>query len=115
MLGDRFGVVTSPDRVARRRWTDVAIDRELRVQTAELGHFPVRQELVARGLRGLWDAMRSSGGVDAWRERVRDGRAVPSREDIAVRAYELYAHGVPGGAYAHWFAAEQALRSELGR
>jgi DUF2934 family protein len=107
-------MVTSPDRIARRRWTDAAIDRELRVQTGELGHFPARQELVARGLRGLWEAMRSSGGVDAWRERVRDGTSAPSREDIAMCAYELYVRGAPGDADAHWFAAEQSLRSELG-
>ena len=88
---------------------------ELRVQSAELGRFPTRSDLVARGLRGLWDAMRSSGGVDAWRERVQGETAAPSHEDIAVRAHELYAQGVPGDAEAHWLAAEHQLRSEAGR
>ena len=59
--------------------------------------------------------MRASGGVDAWRERVRGETAVPSREVIAVRAYELYAQGVPGDADAHWLAAEQQLGSEAAR
>jgi Protein of unknown function (DUF2934) len=108
-------MVTPPDRITRRRWTDAAIERELRVQGAELGHFPTRSDLVARGLGGLWDAMRSSGGVDAWRERVQGGTSAPSPEEIAVRAYELYAQGVPGDAEAHWLAAEEKLRSEVTR
>ena len=116
---NRLGRVTSSDRITRRRrrrrrWTDAAVLEELRVQSAELGHFPTRSDLVAGGLRGLWDAMRSSGGVDAWRERVREETSVPSREDIAVRAYELYAQGVPGDAEAHWVASEQQLRSDAG-
>ena len=106
-------MVTSTEELKRRRWTDAAVERELRVQCAELGHFPTRSDLVARGLRGLWDAMRSSGGVDAWRERAQGGTSAPSREEIAVRAYELYARGVPGDADAHWLAAEQELCSEL--
>jgi len=115
-------MVTSSDAGARRRWTDASIESELRAQSAELGHFPTRAELVAKGLRGLWDAMRSSsGGVDGWRERLdgdpsapsseRDPSA-PSREEIAVRAYELYAQGVPGDAETHWFAAEEELISK---
>jgi len=105
-------MVTSSDAITRRRWTDATIETELRAQSAELGHFPTRPELVARGLRGLWDAMRSSGGVDAWRERMNGASPAPSREAIAVRAYELYAEGLPGDADAHWFAAEQELISK---
>jgi Protein of unknown function (DUF2934) len=145
------GMVTPSDRIKRRRWTDAAIESELRVQRATLGHFPTRSELVASGLRGLWDAMRSSGGVDAWRERVKSGPpassgarvesgppassgervesgppassgehaesglVAPSREEIALRAYELYMQGFPGDAEAHWLAAEQELASESKR
>jgi Protein of unknown function (DUF2934) len=105
-------MVTSSDGVTRRRWTDAVIESELRAQTAELGHFPTRSELVARGLRGLWDAMRTSGGVDAWQARVNGNFSAPSREEIAARAYALYADGSPGDAEAHWFAAEQELISQ---
>jgi Protein of unknown function (DUF2934) len=108
-------MVTSSDRVKRRRWTDAAIESELRGQRAALGHFPTRSELVSRGLRGLWDAMRASDGVDAWRERVEASTSVPSREEIAVRAYELYQQGCSGDAQAHWFAAERELVSEAKR
>ncbi len=111
-------MVTSSDGTRRRRWTDASIESELRLQSAELGHFPTRSDLVARGLRGLWDAMRSAGGADAWRERLQEGPAAasagpsaPSRDDIAVRAYELYAQGAPGDAEVHWLAAEQELTS----
>jgi hypothetical protein len=108
-------MVTSTDRITRRRWTHAAIENELRVQSAELGHFPTRSELVACGLRGLWDAMRSSGGVDAWRERMQRIPTAPSREEIATRAHELYAQGFPGDADAHWFAAERELTAKLSR
>jgi hypothetical protein len=100
-----MSVITKP----RRRWTDGAIETELRAQCAELGHFPVRAELVERGLRGLWDAMRSSGGVEVWRERVGTARGLASRDEIAVRAYELYEDGVPGDAVSHWLTAERQL------
>jgi Protein of unknown function (DUF2934) len=105
-------VVRPTNRITRRRWTDAAIESELRVQTAELGHFPTRAELAARGLRGLWDAMRSSGGVDPWRDRVLSANSTPSHERIAVRAYELYEQGSPGDADAHWLAAEAELTPE---
>ncbi len=105
-------MVTPSDESKRRRWTDAAIESELRVQSAALGHFPTRTELVAGGLRGLWDAMRSSGGADAWRERVQGGPSAPSHEQIAARAYELYEQGFPGDAESHWSAAQQQLMSE---
>jgi len=114
-IDSRFGMVTSSDRITRRRWTDAAIESELRVQSAELGHFPTRSELVACGLRGLWDAMRSSGGVDAWRERVQRIPPAASHEEIAARAHDLYAQGCPGDAEAHWLAAEQELTSKFSR
>jgi Protein of unknown function (DUF2934) len=102
-------VVPPTNTSTRRRWTDTTIENELRAQSAALGHFPSRAELVARGLRSLWDAMRSSGGVDAWRERVDSGPSAPSHEKIATRAYELYEQGAPGDADAHWLAAEREL------
>lgn len=107
-----LGMVTRSAGLAPRRWTDVAIEHELRVQAAALGHFPTRAELVAVGLRGLWDAMRASGGVDAWRERMQTSLPAPSHEQVAVRAYELYAQGAPGDAEAHWLAAERDLASD---
>ena len=113
--------MVTPTNKSRRRWTDAAIETELLAVTDELGHFPTRAELAARGLRGLWDAMRASGGVDAWRERAPHaptGAQAPdvppgaSRDQIAVRAYELYEQGHPGDAEAHWLAAERDLTSE---
>ncbi len=92
----------------RRRWTDTVIEHELRGQCAELGHFPSRSELVSRGLRGLWDAMRSTGGADAWRERLEGQRPV-SHAEIAALAYHLYEGGSPGGDLDHWLAAERRL------
>jgi hypothetical protein len=93
----------------RRRWTDETIESELRALCAELGHFPRRAELVARGLRGLWDAMRHSRGVEGWTDRIAAGRPAASAEHIAARAYELYERGTPGDAMAHWLEAEQQL------
>ena len=108
----------SATSTTRRRWTDTAIESELRTQTSQLGHFPTRSELVARGLRGLWDAMRASGGVEVWEARLENGAAAPTQdavrpapmqEEIAKLAYELYERGEPGDAVTHWLAAEQQL------
>jgi hypothetical protein len=113
--------VVTPTNKTRRRWTDATIETELRAVTDELGHFPTRAELAERGLRGLWDAMRASGGVDAWRERAPNAAAQApapdappgtSHDQIAARAYELYEQGHPGDAEAHWLAAERDLTSE---
>ncbi len=102
-----MSVTTTP----RRRWTDASIESELRAQIAELGQFPTRADLVSQGLRGLWDAMRSSGGVDSWRDRLTCARTA-SHEQIAARAYELYEDGQPGDQMDHWLAAERELVSE---
>ncbi len=96
----------------RRRWTDHAVEAELRSQIAARGHFPTRPELVASGLRGLWDAMRADGGAEAWRVRMSDGRPGPSHEVIAARAYELYQRGAPGDHVGHWLAAERELSTQ---
>ncbi len=104
--------MVTPTNRTRRRWTDAGIENEVLAVTGALGRFPTRAELAARGLRGLWDAMRASGGVDAWRERVLQAPPGPSHEQIAVRAHELYEQGYPGDAEAHWLAAERDLTSE---
>jgi Protein of unknown function (DUF2934) len=102
-------VVPPTKTSTHRRWTETTIETEVRAQSAALGHFPSRAELVARGLRSLWDAMRTSGGVDAWRERIDSRPSAPSHEEIAARAYELYEQGATGDADAHWLAAEREL------
>ena len=66
---------------SRRRWTETTIETELRIQIDALGHFPTRAELVSRGNRGLWDAMRSAGGVDAWRQRLEHGHVSASSQE----------------------------------
>lgn len=113
--------MTANSTTRRRRWTDRTIEDELRRQSAELGHFPTRSELVAAGLRGLWDAMRADGGTDAWRARVDGGSSAPPHEAIdggssappheaiAARAFELYEQGAPGDHVEHWLAAEREL------
>jgi hypothetical protein len=95
---------------SRRRWTDTTIESELRARRTELGHFPTRAELVADGLRGLWDAIRSTDGVEAWRARV-EREPLASPEEIATRAYELHESGAPGDHVAHWLFAERQLTS----
>ena len=70
----------------RRRWTDETIERELRTQMAALGHFPSRAELVAAGLRSLWDAMRAAGDVEAWRTRMNGAQPDPSDQATAAQA-----------------------------
>jgi hypothetical protein len=37
-------------------------------------------------------------------------KAAPTYDQIAKRAFELYASGVPGSESDHWFAAEHELR-----
>ncbi len=69
---------------SRRRWTESTIESQLRVQLAELGHFPTRAELVARGLRGLWDALRSAGGVEVWQARLEGAGNAEARTPQAV-------------------------------
>jgi hypothetical protein len=93
----------------RRRWTDDTIESELLAVCAQLGHFPSRAELVDRGLRGLWDAMRHSRGVEGWSDRIVTGRPATSADQVAARAYELYERGTPGDAMDHWLEAEQQL------
>ena len=100
-------MITKP----RRRWTDDNIERELRAQTTALGHFPTRGELVDRGLRGLWNAIRAAGGAEAWERRLDEHDHGVSHDVIAARAYELYECGAPGDSVEHWLAAERELGS----
>jgi DUF2934 family protein len=92
----------------RRRWTDAAIETELRAVSADLGHFPTRPELVSRGMRGLWDAMRSSEGVDAWRERLEAGQSAPDEEI----AYTNGGQSAPQDEMAHSNGAHPAPHAE---
>jgi hypothetical protein len=99
---------------ARRRWTGETIDSALQQLIAELGRFPSRAELVARGQRGRWEAMRNRGGVDRWRQQAEAAAgsrvAEPiSYQRVAARAYQLYQQGQPGDAISYWFTAEAQL------
>lgn len=54
------------ERMARRVWDEQTIGEALAPVIAELGRAPRRAELEARGLGGLWGAMRRRGGVDVF-------------------------------------------------
>jgi hypothetical protein len=41
------------------------------------------------------------------------GNGAPSQEQIAKRAFELYASGVAGSQTDHWFQAERELRQSI--
>ncbi len=98
--------------------THERITAELTAVIRALGHFPTRPELVARGQRGLWDAMRRNGGIEHWQTMVgpadRPDRATdtrqPTHESIAVAAY--YRH-LRGGRdpLSDWLSAEADLRA----
>ncbi|HVP03721.1 MAG TPA: hypothetical protein VMT10_14215 [Solirubrobacteraceae bacterium] len=98
-------------------WTSKRINAELTAAVSAIGHFPTRTELVARGQRSLWEAMRRNGGIEHWQTKVAaTGRpdapadiGAPSHESIAVAAY--YRH-LAGGSdpLSDWFAAEADLR-----
>jgi hypothetical protein len=100
--------------MTRRTWNETAIEAELLAITAELGRFPKRAELAARGVGGLWNAMQRNGGIDAWRSRVmvasEPGVAGATHDDIARRAYYL-AQERGGDPMDNWLAAEQELRA----
>ena len=91
-----------------RRWTDARIEDDLRATISELGQFPNRAQLVALGQRSLWDAMRRTGGIEHWQDRV-TLHSPPTPEQIAERAYQLYEAGADGDSVAHWLAAEREL------
>jgi hypothetical protein len=51
----------------------------------------------------------SSDGHETWRAQLEAAPSSRSHKDIADRAYELYRHGAPGDADAHWLAAEREV------
>jgi len=95
----------------RRRWTEETIEAELRPIVAQLGRFPTRSELAARGLSGLYAALARTGGASAWRERLNgNGSRTVGHDDIARRAYFLsQANGAD--PLANWLQAERELRA----
>jgi hypothetical protein len=93
----------------RRRWTEATIDAELRPLVAELGRFPTRPELAARGLTGLYRALARTGGTDMWRARLSAPRSV-AHDEIALRAYFLSQSG-GGDPISHWLQAERELHA----
>jgi hypothetical protein len=95
----------------RRRWTEETIEAELRPIMAQLGRFPTRSELTARGLSGLYAALARTGGTSAWRERLNGAGARPvGHDDIARRAYFL-SQGNGADPLANWLQAERELRA----
>jgi hypothetical protein len=102
---------TLPRMTTRRRWTEETIEAELRPIVAQLGRFPTRSELAARGLSGLYAALARTGGASAWRERLNGNGSRPvGHDDIARRAYFLsQANG--SDPLANWLQAERELRA----
>ena len=83
--------------MTRRTWNESAIEAELGAITTELGRFPKRAELTARGVGGLWNAMQRNGGIDAWRARVpRAGGPSATGAPIATGAGGPIATGAGG-------------------
>jgi hypothetical protein len=100
--------------MTRRTWTDDTVLAELTAVIGELGRFPKKTDLEARGIGGLWGAMQRRGGIAVWRERVTATAepafvATAGAADVAVAAYFLYQNGHPGGPEEHWLAAEREL------
>jgi hypothetical protein len=56
---------------------------------------PVRQTPIPKAVKSA-----NGGGI-----------AAPTSDQIAKRAYELYASGAPGSEADHWFQAERELRT----
>ncbi len=93
----------------RRRWTQETIEAELRSLIAELGHFPTRSELDARGLSGLYKAMRREGADWSHLQEGEAPAAKVEREHVAVAAYYLSQDGTQGDPVEHWLEAERRL------
>lgn len=114
----------------RRRWDAETIHATLEPIVAELGRFPKRDELSARGLSGLSTAMGKLGGVAEWRARFADAApAAPAApeapttvdvvevvevvevpyEAIAERAYYIALENQGGDPVDHWLTAEREL------
>jgi hypothetical protein len=95
----------------RNKWTPETIHATLEPIVAELGRFPKRDELSARGLGGLSTAMGKHGGVAEWRTRFATATPVAeiSHDAIAERAYYLALEEEGGDPFHHWLAAEREL------
>jgi hypothetical protein len=98
--------------MAPRRWTPDTITTELQALTAELGRFPTSSEFTARGLSGLYRAIRRDG-VDVWKERIAaaPAAATPTPEQIAEAAYFLHLQGAEADDDARWLRAERELHT----
>jgi hypothetical protein len=94
----------------RRRWTPETIESELRPLIAELGRLPKRSECEARGLGGMYRAMRKEGAPD-WSHLLEAERppSTPTADEIATAAYFLHINGEDGDDVAHWLRAEREL------
>src|SRR4051794_36100219 len=113
---------TDPMSTTKNRWTPETIQATLEPIVAELGRFPKRDELAARGLSGLSSAMGRNGGVAEWRAKFETAQPVAAaapveaapaapevtREAIAERAYFL---ALEGGTdpFVNWITAEREL------
>ena len=73
----------------RRRWDAETIHATLEPIIAELGRFPKREELSARGLSGLSTAMGKLGGVAEWRKRFADAAPAAPAAPEAPTAVEV--------------------------
>lgn len=120
----------------RNKWTPETILATLEPIVAELGRFPKRDELSARGLGGLNTAMGKHGGVAEWRARFAGAAPVAvetvevvevvevadvvetvavvevvevSHDAIAERAYYLALEEEGGDPVVHWLTAEREL------
>ena len=114
----------------RSKWTPETIHATLEPIVAELGRFPKRDELSARGLGGLSTAMGKHGGVAEWRARLAETApavAAPTavieaevdvaepvlvavtHEAIAERAYYIAPDQQGGDPFEHWLTAEREL------
>jgi Protein of unknown function (DUF2934) len=102
----------------RRRWTVETIESELRPLIAELGRLPKRSECEARGLGGMYRAMRKQDAPD-WGYLLEEQNTVldalpagarqPTVEEIATAAYFLHINGEDGDPVQHWLQAERQL------
>jgi hypothetical protein len=106
---------------AKNRWTPETIHAALEPIVAELGRFPKRDELAARGLGGLSSAMGRNGGVAEWRAKFETAAvaapveivapvevAAVTHEQIAERAYFIALEG-ESDPFVAWITAEREL------
>jgi hypothetical protein len=97
----------------RRSWNEDTVNAELAPIVAELGRMPKRDELAARGLPGLWNAMRRYGGITVWKQRMtaahQNADRATTHDEIARRAYHIALERGGGDPIANWLDAEREL------